>query len=408
MAELTELLPATRAALGRRTGAFIDGAFAPDAGTSAREIIDPATGDTLAEVLDADDATVDRAVVSARAAFEDGRWSTRAPSERERVMHRFADLIADHAEELAQLETLNQGKSLGLARGFDVGWSVGYLRYVAGLPTKTTGDALELSQPPPGLDYTAWTRREAIGVVAGIAPWNFPLAIALWKVAPALAAGCTAVLKPSELTPLTALRFAELAVEAGLPDGCLNVVPGSGPGAGAALCAHRDVAKISFTGSVATGKAVGRAALDTLARCTLELGGKNPAVFCEDVDVEAALPAALVAAYLNQGQVCAAASRFYVHRKVLDRLVGAMSAAIGAMRIGPGLDLSAEVTPLVSQAHRDRVQAIIRTVERDLAPASCRAPRRPSGAGSSRPGSWSIPAPTRRSSGRRCSARWSP
>ncbi len=349
---------------GRRLGAYIDGQIVQSPGSSLRDIFDPATGQVLAQVFDSDAATVDAAVASAKRAFEDGRWSSRPAPERERVLMRLADLIETNGEELAELETLNQGKSIGLSRFFDVAWSVNYVRYIAGLATKVTGETLDLSIGfPPGVRYTGMTLREPIGVVAGIAPWNFPLAIGLWKVIPALAAGCTAVLKPSELTPLTALRLAELATEAGLPAGALNVVPGAGA-TGQALASHRDVAKITFTGSAATGRRVGQAALENLSRFTLELGGKNPAIFCEDVDVAAALPGAITAAYLNQGQVCAAASRFYVHRKRLDAMVEALSGAIQTMSIGPGMDPTAQINPLVSAAQRDRVQSFLDGVDR--------------------------------------------
>lgn len=361
MSQTTAPLAATLSFAARPLTAFIDGDFVGAGEAQPRDVLNPATGEVLARVADATPAMVDRAVASAAAATKDGRWSARAPAERERVLHKLADLIEENGEQLAQLETLNQGKSIALSRFFDVGWSAQYARFIAGLPTKITGDTFDFALPgPPGIEITAMTRREPIGVVAGIAPWNFPLAIALWKVLPALAAGCTAVLKPSELTPLSALRLAELALEAGIPAGCLNVVPGAGD-VGQALASHPGVAKISFTGSVATGKRVGQAALENLARCTLELGGKNPAIMCEDVDVDAVLPAALMAAYMNQGQVCAAASRFYAHRSIVDRLVDAIGTAIGAMSVGAGMDPDAQVTPLVSAAQRDRVEALLET-----------------------------------------------
>jgi phenylacetaldehyde dehydrogenase len=360
MSAAIEILQSTRAFAARPLSAFIDGAFVGN-GSALRDVMDPATGDVLARVADADASTVSEAVASAAVAFADGRWSGRAPAERERVLLRLAELIEANGEELAQLETLNQGKSIALSRFFDVGWSSEYARFVAGLPSKVTGDTFDFAlRSPQGSDLTAMTRREPVGVVAGIAPWNFPLAIALWKILPALAAGCTAVLKPSELTPLTALRLAELAIDAGLPAGCLNVVPGDGS-TGAALANDPRIAKISFTGSVETGKQIGHAASQTLARCTLELGGKNPAIFCEDVDVDVVLPAALMSAYMNQGQVCAAASRFYVHRAIVDRLVNAIGAAIGGMSVGAGMDADAQVTPLVSATHRDKVAALIDT-----------------------------------------------
>jgi phenylacetaldehyde dehydrogenase len=261
---------------------------------------------------------------------------------------------------LAQLETWNQGKSIAIARAVDVGASVEYMRYVAGLATKITGLTLDLSIPMiPGGRYHAYTRQEPVGVVAAIAPWNFPMMIALWKVMPALAAGCTVVLKPSEFTPLSALKLAELAVEAGVPEGAFNVVVGRGATAGAALTAHPDVAKVSFTGSTATGKQIGRAAIDRMARFSLELGGKNPALVLADADLAKAIPGLLGAAFLNSGQVCAALSRIYVERPAYDGLVEGIRQAVKGMAMGPGLDAAMQVNPLVSAQHREVVRGRI-------------------------------------------------
>lgn len=359
-------LPQVLAFARRGHGAFIDGQ-AVKAGTGpGRAVHDPATEQMIGEVEDSDAATVERAVASARRAFDDGRWSGRTPAARERVLSRFADLVEANGEELAQLETLNQGKSINLSRGGEIAASVGFMRYIAGLPTKHSGELLELSAPrPPGFSYTAWTKHEPVGVVAGISPWNFPLMIALWKIFPALAAGCTTVLKPSEITPLTALRLAELAIEAGLPEGCFNIVNGPGAGAGAALVSNPGVNKISFTGSTLAGKAIARSAVDNLTRCTLELGGKNPAIFCEDVDIDAILPGVLIATFLNQGQVCTAASRLYVHRKVHDRLVDALANLLGTMKMGPGIDPRTQINPLVSRQHKDKVEGFLADVRAD-------------------------------------------
>jgi phenylacetaldehyde dehydrogenase len=334
---------------------FVDGALAAGSG-DALTLVDPATEETIAAFPEATAADVDTAVATAARAFRDRRWSSLRPADRERILMRFTDLVEQNGEELAQLETWNQGKSIAIARAVDVGASVEYMRYIAGLATKITGLTLDLSIPiVPGGRYHAYTRPEPVGVVAAIAPWNFPMMIALWKVLPALAAGCTVVLKPSEFTPLSALRLAELAVEAGVPEGAFNVVVGRGATTGAALTAHPDIAKISFTGSTATGKHIGHAAIERMARFSLELGGKNPALVLADAEPARIVPGLLAAAFLNSGQVCAALSRIYVERPAYDGLVEALRQAVGGMTIGPGLDPAMQVTPLVSAQHRDKV-----------------------------------------------------
>lgn len=252
--------------LERRHGLFIDGAPQPARSGAWLDVFNPATGEIIARVPDAGGEDVGRAVESAREAFVQRRWSGLRPADRERILLKLADLIEQHGEELAQLETLNQGKSINVARAIDVGATVEYVRYMAGWATKIHGETLDVSIPfPPGARYTAFTRKEPVGVVAGIVPWNFPLMIAVWKLVPALAAGCTVVIKPSPETPLTALRLAELAIEAGIPPGVFNVITG-GRECGAALAAHPGIAKISFTGSTPTGKLVGAAALQNLTR----------------------------------------------------------------------------------------------------------------------------------------------
>ena len=300
---------------------------------------------------------VDAAVKSSLDAFEDCRWSGLRPADRERVLLRFADQVEAHAEEMAQLESWNQGKSINIARAIDVGAAVEYMRYVAGLATKITGLTLDVSIPvPPGARYNAYTRREPIGVVAGIAPWNFPMLIGLWKVMPSLAAGCPIVLKPSELTPLTSYRLAELALEAGVPPGVFNIVNGRGQTVGTQLTGHPDVSKITFTGSTAVGKQIGRKAMDTLTRTTLELGGKNPAIVLADADLRKVVPGILAGSFLNSGQVCAAISRIYVERPIATVLAEALERGMAEMPIGPGLDPTSAVTPLVSGVQRDKVR----------------------------------------------------
>ena len=337
------------------TGLFVEGSFIHGTGDPLT-LVDPATEEPIATFPEASAGDVDKAVSAAARAFDDRRWSGMRPADRERILLLFAELVERNGEDFAQLETWNQGKSIAIARAVDVGASVEYMRYIAGLATKITGLTLDLSIPiVPGGRYHAYTRAEPVGVVAAIAPWNFPMMIALWKVMPALAAGCTVVLKPSELTPLSALKLAALAIEAGVPAGVFNVVVGRGPTAGAALTAHPRIAKVSFTGSTAAGKQVGHAAIDRMARFSLELGGKNPALVLADVDPQKIAPGLLAAAFLNSGQVCAALSRIYVERPAYDGMIEALRGAIGQMSIGSGLDPAMQVNPLVSAQHRDKV-----------------------------------------------------
>ncbi|WP_029000000.1 aldehyde dehydrogenase family protein [Azohydromonas australica] len=348
---------AVRNFLQRRPALFIDGEWTAGTGTATIDVHDPATGAVIARVPDATAEDVDRAVRSARVAFEDGRWRHLRPADRERVLLRLADAIEAHAEELAQLETLEQGKSIHLSRMIEVGASAEWSRYAAGLATKLSGRTFDVSLPGGPQHWTTYTRREPIGVVAGIAPWNFPLMIALWKVLPALASGCSIVLKPSEVTPLTALRLAEIAAGAGVPPGVFNVITGTGATAGRALVEHPAIAKISFTGSTQTGKHIARSAVERMARTTLELGGKNPAIVLRDADVDAVVNGLLLGGFLNGGQVCAAASRVYVEAPLFDALAGGLHEAMKSMRVGPGLDPQAQVNPLVSRQHQQSVLA---------------------------------------------------
>jgi phenylacetaldehyde dehydrogenase len=349
------LSPETRSFAARAAALFVDGRFASSAG-DALGVTDPATEEHIVEFPEAGPKDVVRAVDATAEAFRDRRWSGLRPADRERILLRFADLVEQHGEQLAQLESWNQGKSIAIARAVDVGASVEYMRYIAGLATKITGLSLDLSIPMiPAGRYHAYTRPEPVGVVAAIAPWNFPMMIALWKVMPALAAGCTVVLKPSEFTPLTALRLAELAIEAGVPPGAFNVVVGRGSTTGAALTSQDGIAKFSFTGSTPVGKQIARAAIDRMARFSLELGGKNPALVLADADPAAIAPGLLGAAFLNSGQVCAALSRIYVERPAYDELVEVLRGAVGGMTIGSGLDPAMQINPLVSGQHRSKV-----------------------------------------------------
>lgn len=340
--------------LARDHNIFIGGKWQASSG-SRIDVYDPATGSPVATVANGTPQDVDAAVQAAHEAFTAGVWSDLPPAMRERILLRFADLVEENAEELAQIETINQGKSINIARYVDIGGAPAYMRYIAGLSTKVTGTTFDVSiSAMPGARFNTSTRREPIGVVAAIAPWNFPMMIALWKVMPALAAGCTVVLKPSEVTPLTAIRLVELGAEAGLPDGVLNLVTGDGS-TGRALVDHPLVSKISFTGSTATGKAIARSATERMVRTSLELGGKNPAIFLADAPIEQAVQGALLGGFFNNGQVCAASSRLYVARPSYQAFVDALSSAVAGMRLGPGMDASAQVNPVVSADHRKKV-----------------------------------------------------
>ncbi|MGO2368427.1 MAG: aldehyde dehydrogenase family protein, partial [Serratia sp. (in: enterobacteria)] len=332
--------------LDRHHGLYIDGQWCESSAEGRLAVYNPADGQQISSTADANAQDVARAVQSAHNAFTSGVWAQRLPAERERILLRYADLVEQHTEELAQLETLEQGKSINIARMFEVGCTLNWMRYTAGLTTKITGQTLDVSIPmPPGAKYQVYTRKEPIGVVAGIVPWNFPLMIAMWKVMPALAAGCSIVIKPSETTPLTVLRMAELATEAGIPPGVFNVVTGKGSGCGKALTEHPLIAKVSFTGSTPVGKGIARAAADRLTRVTLELGGKNPAIVLKDADPQQVIEGLMAGSFLNQGQVCAASSRIYIEAPIYDTLVAGFEQAVKSLSVGPGMDASAQINP---------------------------------------------------------------
>jgi aldehyde dehydrogenase (NAD+)/phenylacetaldehyde dehydrogenase len=316
--------------------------------------LDPATGAVIAEVAHAGGEDVDRAVRAARAALESGPWASMPASQRAAALHRLADLLEHNGSELAELEALDNGKPVKLARAVDVALSVDHLRYFAGWPTKIEGSVLPVTQP----DMLCYTRREPVGVCAQVIPWNFPLLMATWKLAPALAAGCTTVLKPAEDTPLVALRLAELALEAGIPPGVVNVLTGDGS-TGAALVEHPQVDKIAFTGSTEVGQEVGVKAARALKRVTLELGGKSPAIFLPDADIDAAVKGAFQAIYYNSGQACNAGSRLFVPSDRYDEVLAALTARAERSRIGPGLEPETQLGPLVSARQLDRVLGYI-------------------------------------------------
>ncbi|HVY65033.1 MAG TPA: aldehyde dehydrogenase family protein [Gammaproteobacteria bacterium] len=323
-------------------------------------VIDPATGAEVASVADANRADVDKAVAAAREAFERGAWAKMLPAEREALLWRLADLIDKHADELAELESVDNGKTKKLASIVDVPGARNHFRYMAGWATKMEGSTIDISVGEPGRVH-AFTRREPVGVVAQIIPWNFPLVMAAWKLAPALAAGCTCILKPAEQTPLSALRLGELIIEAGFPAGVVNILTGYGETVGAALVTHPGVDKIAFTGSTLVGKMINKAATDSLKRVSLELGGKSPVVVLPDADIDMVIKGAAGAIFFNAGQVCAAGSRLYVHRKLFDRVVEGVGAAAQSIRLGPGLDPASHMGPLVSREQQERVMGYIQS-----------------------------------------------
>jgi len=316
------------------------------------ETRNPATGEVLAHVAEGDSADVDQAVKAARKAFESGPWPEMSPSERGRLLWKLSDLIEKNREELAQLETLDNRKPIFFSRIVDVATCIDVFRYLAGMATKIEGTTIPISAPGK---YFAYSLREPVGVAGQIIPWNFPLIMAAWKLAPALAAGCTCVLKPAEQTPLTALRLGELVQEAGFPDGVVNIVPGFGETTGAALASHPGVDKIAFTGSTEVGKLIARAATGNLKKVSLELGGKSPNVIFADADLAAAIPGSTNAIFFNQGQICTAGSRLFVHKSIFDRVVEGVAEASKKFRVGPGIDPSTNLGPLVSQEQLDRV-----------------------------------------------------
>ena len=318
--------------------------------------LDPASGDVLAEVAEGDKQDVDRAVRAARAAFDSGPWRKMTPSQRGRIIWNIGNLVEQHLEEFAELESLDNGKPLGVARAADVPLAVDLFRYMAGWATKIEGNTIPISVPyTPGARYHAYTVREPVGVVGQIIPWNFPLLMAAWKLGPALAAGCTIVLKPAEQTPLSALRLGEICLEAGLPEGVLNIVTGYGETAGAALAAHPDVDKIAFTGSTEVGKLIVQAAAGNLKKVSLELGGKSPNVVFKDADLDVAIAGAASAIFFNHGQCCCAGPRLYVEQDIFDEVVDGVSAAAGKIKLGPGMDPGTEMGPLVSEEQLNRV-----------------------------------------------------
>ncbi len=317
--------------------------------------IDPSDGEKLADVPEGDHASIDAAVAAARAAFDGGPWCRMTPAERGRLLWHLADLIEEHGEEFATIDCLDNGKPVGEARAVDVPLTVEIFRYYAGWCTKLKGDTLPNSVP----GMFTYTLREPVGVVGAIIPWNFPLLMCAYKLGPSLAAGNTIVLKPAEQTPLSALRLGELIVEANFPPGVVNIVPGFGPTAGAALASHNDVDKVSFTGEYTTGREILRASLGNLKRVTLELGGKSPNIVFADADIDAAVEGAFGAIFFNQGQCCIAGSRLLVAAEVVDEVSARLTERARKIRLGPGFAPATDMGPLVSREQLERVLGYI-------------------------------------------------
>ncbi len=355
---------AAKRTLARKPALFINNEWVPSTHGATVAVEDPSIGREIARIVDASKADVDRAVGAARAAFDDGRWSNLPPNKRERIINKLADLIEAHAAEFAELESIDNGKPIGMAGAIDVPGAVDMLRYMAGWASKLGGEFIEPQGVPRGT-MLSYVSREPVGVAAQIIPWNFPLLMAALKIAPALTVGCTVILKPAEQTSLTALRLADLVAEAGFPPGVINVITGNGHTAGDYLVKHPGVDKIAFTGSTEVGKLISRNATDTMKRVTLELGGKSPVVVMPDVNVDEVAAAAAGAIFFNAGQVCIAGSRLFAHRSIFDRVIEGVAAASAFWKPRPSLDPQGHMGPLVSKEQMDRVMGYIEAGKRD-------------------------------------------
>jgi len=359
MATALKIVPPEEKVTGfvsRKHKMLINGKWVDSASGKTFPTYNPATGEVLAQIAEGDREDINRAVVSARNAFENGPWSRMTPSERGRLIWKLADLLEENLEEFAEIESLDNGKPLKIARVADIPLAVDMFRYMAGWATKIEGNTIPISVPyAPGAKFLAYTLREPVGVVGQIIPWNFPLLMAAWKLGPALATGNCVVLKPAEQTPLSALRLGELIQQAGIPDGVVNIVPGYGETAGAALSAHPDVDKVAFTGSTEVGKLILQAAAGNLKKVSLELGGKSPNVVYADADIDQAIAGAASAIFFNHGQCCCAGSRLYVEKKVFDKVVDGVAEQAEKIKLGPGFESTSDMGPLVSKEQLDRV-----------------------------------------------------
>lgn len=347
---------------------YIGGAFVSGGEGETLDVVEPSTEGVITQIPLATTADLERAVAAARAQFDNGAWRRLKPLERERLLHRLADLIEAHADELAEIESIDVGKSVSHARDVDVQGTIDTFRYFAGWASKLHGRTVEPSLPG---HYLAYTRKEPVGVVGIIVPWNFPLQTLAWKLAAALAVGCTAVIKPAELTSLSTLRFAQLVQEAGFPEGVVNVVTGRGNVIGAAMARHPGIDKLTFTGSTAVGRDVGGAAVAGIKRVTLELGGKSPVLVLDDADIAAAVRGVANGMFFNAGQVCDAGSRLYVQRGIHDRFLAELIDYTRTLKIAPGLDRDCFISPLVSAQQKARVMSYVDVGRKEGAELVC-------------------------------------
>ena len=336
---------------------LIGGKWVPAASHKTFDVFNPADASVIARVPDSDKEDIDRAVAAARRAFESGPWRSLTASERGKLIWRIGDIILEHADELAELESLDNGKPRTVARVADVPLAADLFQYMAGWSTKLEGTTIPISVPyAAGAKFHAFTLREPVGVVGQIIPWNFPLLMAAWKLGPALACGNCVVMKPAEQTPLSALRLGELILEAGIPEGVVNIVTGFGESAGGPLAAHPDVDKVAFTGSTEVGKIIVRAAAGNLKKVSLELGGKSPNIVFKDVgDLDSAIAGAASAIFFNHGQCCCAGSRLMVERDIFDEVVNGVAEHAKKIKLGPGLNADTQMGPLVSEEQLSRV-----------------------------------------------------
>ncbi len=370
-AEEVELESSVRAFIDKPHQMLIGGQWVPAESGQTFDVFNPATDEVIAHAQSAAQPDVDKAVKAARQAFDDGPWTRISPAERGRIVWKIGELIMDHQEELAQLEALDNGKPISIARAADVPLAAELFQYMAGWATKLNGEQIGLTVPyAPGSEWHAYTRREPVGVCGQIIPWNFPLLMAAWKLGPALACGNTVVMKVAEETPLSGLKLAELMQEAGVPDGAVNILTGFGEEAGAPIAGHPDVDKIAFTGSTEVGRMIVDAARGNLKKVSLELGGKSPNIVLDDADMDKAIPGAANAIFFNHGQCCAAGSRLFVHENVYDQVVEGIADYARNIKLGPGLDPATQMGPLVSRTQLERVTGYLEAGKKEGARAA--------------------------------------
>lgn len=357
--DLTKLNAKTKQVLEQGGALLIDGAWQTAASGAVIDVVDPSSGERISSIQRAGGEEVDAAAKAAKAALQGPAWGKAAPLERERLMNKLADLMAENLQVLAELETVDVGQPIWMSSNMNVSGAIASLRYFAGWASKIHGETIPVSVPIPGSRFFGYTVKEPVGIVAAIIPWNVPVMLSIWKLAPALAAGCTIILKPSEEASMSVLYLAKLAMDAGFPPGVINVLTGYGKEVGAALIAHPDVAKITFTGSTVTGKFIAKTAAEGLKKASIELGGKSPQLLFKDANLDKAIEGIANSIFLNSGQVCVAGSRLYVHRSIHDAVVEKLARHADNLVVGPGLDPKTQIGPVVSRAQFDKVNGFI-------------------------------------------------